>query len=454
VIILTPDQEKFIEDIRVEIRNGHKNILGVAPVAFGKTVAASYIMKNANMNGKTCWFVVHKRELVTQSVEAAQSFNIDVGIIASGKKLEPQRETQIVSIQSLASRIGKVKSPDIIIYDECHHSLAPLWQRYIKQFDGVIQIGLTGSPIYPNGRGLGELFTVMVKAPSMGELIQLGRLSPFKVYARELTSLDNISIKNGDYDLVEYAKQINPQILGDVVKEYQKNLSGKRAILFAPTIDMSETFAAQFNANGISAFHVDGTTPEQIRDKMMADFKSDKHKIMCNVGIAVEGFNCRAVEGVIITRPTTSLVFHIQSIGRALRTFEGKTIAIINDHCGNTLKHGLPDHDHQWTLEGLPKRSKKASEPSVKICEKCFTASDNFAKFCTNCGNPFAVKVRKGPENVDGDLVEVDKIALNKFRKKEQAMAKSLDDLIELGKKRNYKNAKFWAMNIMKSRKK
>jgi DNA repair protein RadD len=452
VLSLKPDQEKFIEDIRAAIRAGHKEILGVAPVAFGKTIAASYIMKKANEAGKVCWFVVHKRELVNQSVEAAQSFNIDVGVVASGKKMEPQRQTQIVSIQSLRSRINKVKTPDIIIYDEIHHALAKTWNDLINSMKGRIQIGLTGSPIYPGGRGLGELFSVMVQAPSMAELIQLGRLSKYKIFARQLADLDGVKIRQGEYDLTEFAKRLNNSIVGDVVSEYKKHLSGKRAILYAPTVESSKEFCAQFNAHGIPAFHVDGATPENERDTNVKKFGTGDFKIFCNVNIAVEGYNCPAVEGVIITRPTTSLVFHIQSIGRGLRICEGKEHAIILDHVGNTLKHGLPDHDHQWSLDGLPKKKKSASEPSIKICEKCFAANENFSRFCTNCGHEFKIKPRSELKKEDGDLVEVDKIALKKHMKKEQAMAKTLDELTALGKQRGYKNARYWAESVYKSR--
>ena len=54
-------------------------------------------------------------------------------------------------------------------------------------------------------------------------------------------------------------------------------------------------------------------------------------------------------------------------------------------------------------------------------------------------------------EQVEGTLAEVRKIdSRAKFR--EQAEATTLDELIELGRSRGYKNARFWAERVWGAR--
>jgi hypothetical protein len=39
-------------------------------------------------------------------------------------------------------------------------------------------------------------------------------------------------------------------------------------------------------------------------------------------------------------------------VGRIPRIAEGKIFAFLNDHVGNTLRHGFADTPREWTLSG------------------------------------------------------------------------------------------------------
>jgi hypothetical protein len=91
-------------------------------------------------------------------------------------------------------------------------------------------------------------------------------------------------------------------------------------------------------------------------------------------------------------------------IGRCLRPAPGKTHAVVLDHVGNTLRHGLPTDEREWTLEGVSKRSKEQA-PSVRVCPSCFCAMRSGTAECPECGHQF-VPERRELEHVDGQLVE------------------------------------------------
>jgi hypothetical protein len=86
----------------------------------------------------------------------------------------------------------------------------------------------------------------------------------------------------------------------------------------------------------------------------------------------------------VLLRPTKSLALFLQQIGRALRPSPGKDRAVILDHSGNVFRHGYPDLDHQWSLDGRPK--KKKGKALVKRCRECGAVIPLSAMWCPECG--------------------------------------------------------------------
>jgi DNA repair protein RadD len=55
--------------------------------------------------------------------------------------------------------------------------------------------------------------------------------------------------------------------------------------------------------------------------------------------------------GASLLRPTQSLALFRQQVGRCLRPKPDGSPAIIADHVDNVSRHGLPDSDHEWSLD-------------------------------------------------------------------------------------------------------
>jgi hypothetical protein len=69
------------------------------------------------------------------------------------------------------------------------------------------------------------------------------------------------------------------------------------------------------------------------------------------------------------------------------------------------------------------------------------------AKQCGECGHTFAAEVRE-LQQVEGELVEV----AARERKREQGKATTLQDLIQVGQRRNMKNPVGWARHVLAAR--
>jgi hypothetical protein len=141
-----------------------------------------------------------------------------------------------------------------------------------------------------------------------------------------------------------------------------------------------------------------------------------------NVDLFGEGFDLPAIELVSMARPTQSYALFCQQFGRALRTMEGKKEAIIFDHVENYKRHGLPDAKREWTLDRRERRSRGASDAMpTTVCtrtepEVCGQTYERFHPCCPFCGFKPEPAGRSAPEQVDGDLQELDPTVLAALR--------------------------------------
>jgi len=210
-------------------------------------------------------------------------------------------------------------------------------------------------------------------------------------------------------------------------------------------------------AAGIPALHLDGKTPRHIRKQASIDFAMGKIEVLCNIDLFGEGYDLAAqagmdvtIECVISARPTQSLSLWLQQCGRALRKKDYP--AIILDHAGNAMRHGLPDDEREWSLDGKMAREARNSDAGIPIrqCPKCY-AVHKPADVCPECGHVYEIKARS-PEEIEGELVELSKEDLRRQRTQEQGGAQSLGDLIALGSKRGISNPEKWARKVHEAR--
>jgi hypothetical protein len=89
-------------------------------------------------------------------------------------------------------------------------------------------------------------------------------------------------------------------------------------------------------------------------------------RVLCNVGVAIEGLDIPRLKCCVLARPTKSLARAIQMMGRVRRPWQGVT-ARIHDHAFVIKQHGLPDQDRDYTLNAKPE-----NPPSLTRCEECF----------------------------------------------------------------------------------
>ena len=120
MLTLRDYQARDVDRIRRSYATGHRAPLYVLPTGGGKTVAFAHIAQAAHAKGNRVTILVHRAELLGQASRQLAELGIAHGRIAP--KARNTRDTiQVASVQTLARRLDRVKAPDLIIVDECHH---------------------------------------------------------------------------------------------------------------------------------------------------------------------------------------------------------------------------------------------------------------------------------------------------------------------------------------------
>ena len=393
-------QQELLHKLFAAYAAGYRAPCIVLPCGGGKSVVTAEIAKRFTDKEKTVLFLVHRQELVEQIYYTFIGWKVDMSLC------------RIKMVQTAARRLRCMERPDLIITDENHHSLAKTYQKIYDHFPDVKRVGVTATPERMGGKGLIGVNDVLIEGVTAKWLIKNGYLSPYDYFAPAV-KLPDFKIRRGEYDRNEvnafFQKNVKT-VYGDALRHYHRLADGKQAICYLPGVELSKEMAQRFTADGIPAAHIDGTTPKAVRDKIIADFRSGKLRILCNVDLISEGFDVPDCECVILLRPTKSLTLYIQQSMRCMRFREGKR-AVIIDHVNNVANFGLPDDDREWSLEGHEKP--KGAAP-VKVCPQCFATVRAAERTCPHCGFTFAAggaeSREKRTEVLDIELVRYNEI--------------------------------------------
>jgi len=455
-MILRPYQLALIDDTRQALRS-HNAVLMQLPTGGGKTAIATQMMATVAAKQRKGAFIVHRQELVDQTIRTFSDFKVPHGVISAGYPANPTFPIQICSIDTLRARLvaGRwLPRFDLLMWDEAHHVAAAGWTRVMGYYPNAKHVGLTATPERLDGKGLRSNFSAMVQGPTTAQLIEDGYLAPYRAFAPSAPDLGGVHTKMGDYVRGENeAAMDRPSITGDAVTHYLKLARDKRALAFCVSVAHSQHVVEQFKAVGVVAWHLDGKTERGERRQAVAAFRRGEIKVLSNVDLFGEGFDVPSADASIMLRPTKSLALYLQQCGRVLRPSEGKRAALLLDHAGNIARHGLPDDDREWSLDGRQDRRKRDGEdavPPVRQCPRCY-ACHRPAPVCPGCGWKYEANARQ-VDQVEGVLEEVDIAAARHAAKVEQARAVTIEELIAVGRKRGYKSPEKWAAHLWTAR--
>ena len=311
----------------------------------GKTRVASEVVKRRLPYGKVLW-LAHREELVAQARDAlaAAMPEARIGIEKAQRYARLNGfdalsdDIVVASIQTLHERRRQRFDPLLfrtVVADESHHSTASSWRSAIDHFKHAKVLGLTATPDRSDKVGLHNVFESVAHEYDMHTAIGDGYLVPLIAQAIEVEGLDLSSVKTtaGDLNQGQLAKllevdSVHHEIAGPLVR-----FAGDRpTILFCTSVEQSKALAdviqGYLHGTGKHVRHVDGTTPDAARKRILAEYASGEVQFISNVGVLTEGFDAPATACVALARPTKSRSLYAQMVGRSTRTLPGVIVGL------------------------------------------------------------------------------------------------------------------------------
>lgn len=431
---LRPDyQIPIVEQIIKSMKDGFRAPLVVSPTGSGKTVIFAFIAADAMHHGKRVLILVHRIEILQQTVKSLFDFGVQAGVIASGMPMTNDL-IQVAMVQTLTHRVDQIITPDLIIVDEGHHAVSNTWIKILKKYNDVFRIFFTATPERNDGAGLINVADTMIEGPTTRWLVNQGYLTRPRIFlGPNITAKTKLHTKMGDYDKGEQFVQKKQRVyIGNVINHYREHLNGMPTICFCVNVEHVHMMTAEFTAAGYKARAVHGKMKKPERDSAINGLATGEVQVVCSCDVISEGVDVPVVTGIILLRRTKSLALYLQQIGRGLRpvytpsmpltTKEERLLSIaksikpsciVLDHAGNFYEHKHVLLERSWSLFSKKRTQRnEITPPDISVCPACGGSFEGNISICPECGfnigdHKLKEAGKKTPEEIEGILKEV-----------------------------------------------
>lgn len=344
---LRPYQEEAFDHVFSEWDGGRKKTLVVMPTGTGKTIVFAKIVEECVRRGYRVLIMAHRGELLDQ---AADKIFKATGLRSSVEKadrtcLGEWYRVVVGSVQTLMHERRLKKFPpdyfDAIIIDEAHHCISPSYQTVLQHFGASKVLGVTATPDRADMKNLGSYFESLAFEYTMPDAIRSGYLVPIKALTIPLKiDISMVGISAGDFKAGEVGTALDPYLY-QIADEMVKYCKDRKTIVFLPLINTSQKFMKILNERGFVAGEVNGQSED--RAQILQDFENGKYNVLCNSMLLTEGYDCPAVDCIIVLRPTKSRPLYAQMVGRGTRLSPetGKEHLLLIDFLWMTERHEL-----------------------------------------------------------------------------------------------------------------
>lgn len=420
-LVLRDYQLESVEALRKGVAAGHRSQLLCAPTGSGKSVIATYLVREARRKLSRTAFVVDRIALCDQISSMFDEYGIEHGVIqADHWRYRPHEPVQVISTATMSRRDQAKFNFQFLVQDEAHIQSRTVL-KFIADRSQMMVCALSATPF---SKGLGKTFTNIVNVRTTNQLIAEGWLTPLKVYAARAIDMRGARIKSdGEWEPTEIEKR-SLSIIGDIVSGWVSKTDqhfGKpvKTIVFSATVAHGDELCRRFQAAGYNfqqISYMDGNDDK--RRAKIEEFRKPNSEIdgLVSCEALGRGFDVPDTLCMIAARPyRKSLSSWLQQVGRVMRPYYGKEYALLLDHSNNYIRF-RDDMEAFYecgiqTLDDSDLDSRVRKEPEEKthqsVCACGYVLSPK-AEECPSCGME-RPKRKNGVEHKPGELVEVGK---------------------------------------------
>ncbi|KJE92142.1 ATP-dependent DNA helicase [Capsaspora owczarzaki ATCC 30864] len=358
---LRPYQIECIDKCLQHVADGNRRMIVSLPVGSGKTVVFANLIKQLPQPKPSAFktlVLAHREELLVQAMHQVHKFNphAKVGLEKAGFSAPPDCDVVVASVCTLgrdeSERILRFDPNEfkLIIVDEAHHAAADTYIRVLQNMnalspDSHIVVWGCSATVQRNDRDLKDVFDKVVYNRTIQEMWDEKWLVPIRS-SRISTSvnLNAVRLRGKEFVESDLAAEINVEARNElIVNAYLAGVHGvrKSTLVFAISIDHTESLAKAFVQKGVEARAVHSQHTAEYRAESVRLFKEQKLPVLVNCGIFTEGTDIPCIDCLILARPTLSANLFTQMVGRGLRRHESKDDCLVIDVVDQLSKHSL-----------------------------------------------------------------------------------------------------------------
>lgn len=329
----------------------------VAPTAFGKSVVIAAIAKEV---GERLLIIQPSKELLEQNYNKFIGLGGEASIYSASmneKEIGSITYATIGSITKIAHKFRDLGISKVII-DEC--------DRFPREPNGMLRkfltaarithiLGLTATPLklqtnmgddgpfsklvmLTSRSKKGNFFKNIIHVAQIEEMVKLGFWSPLQYESYDFDTGELVYNSTGaeftDHSIKRAYK--NQNIGGKIIRRVAELTNRKSILVAVPTIDEAMELAKVIPN---SAPLYSGMSDKD-RNRIIDDFKNGRLRVIIQVNILTVGFDYPQLDCIITGRPTSSLSWWYQFVGRVTRIHDDKKNGLIVDFVGSVPKFG------------------------------------------------------------------------------------------------------------------
>lgn len=397
----------------------------------GKGEVIAFLAKDCLEDKMPIVIVMRGRELVKNISERLDKYKIPHSVFMAGDlRLDKSKLIQICSVDTMITRdsFPFVDSQAVVLIDEAHKSYDNVFEKYKTQYI----VGFTATPFSDMSN-----YDDYVNPIQPYELRDIGALVPEKILCPHVIDTTSLKIVAGDFKRDQVEQLVtNGEIVGNVIQDYIEYGESRPSVCFGVSVEHSKQLRDEFIAKGISAIHCDASSSDEDRKQAKKGLEDGSIKVVCNVDIFSVGWDCPVISCVILARPTWSLIWYLQAIGRGLRPHPSKVNCIILDNAGNVFRHGTPYRPREISLDKPERKTKKDynKDEAVRTCLNCYAVYESKLINCPYCGEKPPIREIK---KIKGKLAIYNESEEDRYERRKGECQVMYHKLTWVAKKRN-----------------
>jgi DNA repair protein RadD len=330
----------------------------VAPTAFGKSIVIAEI---AHQLGEKLLVIQPSKELLEQNYTKFINLGGQASIYSAAMGEKEIGEVTYATIGSIVNIAYKFNTLGIkkVIIDEC--------DRFPREPDGMLRrfltaakithvLGLTATPLklqtnidehfrpfsklvmLTSKSKKGNYFKEIIHVAQIKEMVDLGFWSPLQYESYDFdTGALVYNSTNAEFTDDSIKRAYKQQDIGGKIIKRISELPDRKSILIAvPSIEEAKELSTRLP----SCEAIFSGMPDSERNQIISDFKSGKLRIIVQVTILSVGFDHPELDCIITGRPTASLSWWYQFVGRVTRIHPDKLNGLVIDFVGSVPKFG------------------------------------------------------------------------------------------------------------------